>query len=366
MVLGQHSNALFYWSRFIPETLWRGLRPGQRIAHIPGRHELGHKDSLARLMRRLRRERGSVFDIVPETFVLPEDAEALAHALESDAAAAVAGENSGAAGRTWIKKPACESRGRGIQVFRGGDAAVVLRAELDAAACGRGPKHATAAAAVQRAAVQRAAVQRADVDRPLQASAATVVQRYIERPFLIGGKKFDLRVYVLITSVDPLRAYRFSDGIVKFCTHPFREIRNSGKDGAPTDIAMADLGDRYAHLANNAINAGCPGYVESDREDEGSRWTIRGLLRRLRADPSIGPAGTDALEVRLDRMAAALAVGAAPHCETSASVWAPRATRALRSLGSTWSSTRRCGRGSSRSTCVRRSTSPRETPCPDG
>lgn len=46
---------------------------------------------------------------------------------------------------------------------------------------------------------------------PAAAAAAAlesfVVARYLDRPLLLGGRKFDLRIYALVLSFQPLRAY---------------------------------------------------------------------------------------------------------------------------------------------------------------
>jgi tubulin polyglutamylase TTLL6/13 len=44
------------------------------------------------------------------------------------------------------------------------------------------------------------------------------VQRYLSKPYLIDGLKFDLRIYVLIASVDPLKIFVYHQGLARFAT----------------------------------------------------------------------------------------------------------------------------------------------------
>ena len=75
--------------------------------------------------------------------------------------------------------------------------------------------------------------------RVVRAACAAAAVRYIAEPYLIDGRKFDLRLYCLLTSVDPLRVYLFEEGLVRFSTHKY---------------SMRNLRCRFAHLTNYSLN----------------------------------------------------------------------------------------------------------------
>lgn len=50
---------------------------------------------------------------------------------------------------------------------------------------------------------------------------AFVVQRYVSRPLLVHARKFDIRQWVLVTSVEPLVAWAFGQPYLRFCATPY-------------------------------------------------------------------------------------------------------------------------------------------------
>ena len=67
-----------------------------------------------------------------------------------------------------------------------------------------------------------------------------VAQRYITNPLLVNDRKFHVRLYLLITSLRPLRAYLHKEGLVLFATSNYTINRES-------------LSDLSIHLTNAAV-----------------------------------------------------------------------------------------------------------------
>uniref|UniRef100_A0A8D2Q8U7 Tubulin polyglutamylase TTLL11 n=1 Tax=Varanus komodoensis TaxID=61221 RepID=A0A8D2Q8U7_VARKO len=98
-----------------------------------------------------------------------------------------------------------------------------------------------------------------------------VVQEYISKPLLIDKLKFDLRLYVLLKSLDPLEIYVARDGLCRFCTEPYQE---------PT---LKNLHLSFMHLTNYSLNVLSGKFVHSNSGNTGSKRTFASILARLAA-----------------------------------------------------------------------------------
>ena len=54
---------------------------------------------------------------------------------------------------------------------------------------------------------------------------ATVVQEYLNDPYLIDGLKFDMRIYVLVLSCDPMKIFMHKEGLVRFATEQYQKVQ---------------------------------------------------------------------------------------------------------------------------------------------
>ncbi|KAJ3166339.1 Tubulin polyglutamylase ttll6, partial [Irineochytrium annulatum] len=190
------------------------MEPYQKINHFPGMHEICRKDALARNLSRLSRLLPKDYNFFPKTWTLPSDWEDLRLSIKSRRR------------QTFIAKPDHGCQGKGIFLFRS---------------------------------LKAIAPHRSDGDM--------IVQSYIPRPFLIDHLKFDLRVYVLVTSVDPLRVFIHRDGLARFATQKY------------ADPSEANIADTCMHLTNYAINKHSSNFVKAESEDAGSKRTIASVLK---------------------------------------------------------------------------------------
>ena len=100
---------------------------------------------------------------------------------------------------------------------------------------------------------------------------------YISNPLTVDKLKFDLRVYVALTSINPLRIYMYDEGLVHFATAEYR---------APTEENHSKHHNKYVHLTNYSINKkNQNGFIASHTakgEAYGTKWSFKALRQVLR------------------------------------------------------------------------------------
>ena len=70
-----------------------------------------------------------------------------------------------------------------------------------------------------------------------------MVQPFMNDPFLIDNKKFDMRCYVLVTSISPLRAYMYGEGLARFAASNYSHNATNGgrRDQYLTNTSVGKL-----------------------------------------------------------------------------------------------------------------------------
>ena len=92
-----------------------------------------------------------------------------------------------------------------------------------------------------------------------------LLTRYINPPHLINNKKYDFRIYILVTGLAPFRLYIYTEGLVRFASENYS-----------TDIK--DLKKSYRHLTNISLNKkNKDAFVIANDLDteEGNRWSFK-------------------------------------------------------------------------------------------
>ncbi len=109
--------------------------------------------------------------------------------------------------------------------------------------------------------------------RDIDPNADAIVQVYLDQPLLLtGGLKFDMRIYALITSVNPLRIYVHDEGFARFCTIPY-ECPNKQNSNS------------MQHLTNYSLNKNNDSFIknkDTEHTDVGHKWSLGSLRKRLR------------------------------------------------------------------------------------
>lgn len=76
-----------------------------------------------------------------------------------------------------------------------------------------------------------------------------VIQPFLARPYLVKGRKFDFRTYVLVTSIYPLRIYFYKEGLVRFASSKYNY--NATRGGKEQEyLTNTSVGKKFSLLSD--------------------------------------------------------------------------------------------------------------------
>lgn len=227
----------------------------QKVNHFRNDRELCRKDLLVKNLKKYKRHlqrsnpiEGDTYDFWPTTYVLPGDYALFAEEFKRNPSS------------TWIMKPVGRAQGKGIFIFQ--KLSQISKWKSDsryASSTGGGSGSSAGTSGGGGADLDGAKKTKAD-SRGGDAEAY-IVQRYVANPYLVAGRKFDMRIYALVTTYAPLTVWLYRGG---FCRFSSARYSNNA----------ADLENVFMHLTNVAIQKKSADYA---KDEHGGKWDVRHL-----------------------------------------------------------------------------------------
>lgn len=91
----------------------------------------------------------------------------------------------------------------------------------------------------------------------------------MRNPYLIDGYKFDLRIYVLVTNVQPLRIFMHKEGLARFASEKFK---------------LKAFNNPFIHLTNYAINKDNANFTADETGETGHKRSLQSVFKKLEED----------------------------------------------------------------------------------
>ena len=245
------------------------LSQGQKVNHFRSHFLLTRKDNLAKHVRKAKREaekdgrlaEAKKFDIIPQTFLLPTEYSLFVDFFKK--------ESANSARPIYIAKPIGRSQGKGIFLF---DRLASISEWRQATF---GPVPTSSQGTLQSESPEE--------ESSSMNSEPYIVQRYIHNPLLIGGKKFDMRLYALVTSYSPLNVWIYRTGFARFAHTRYA-------------LTKETLENTTMHLTNVAVQKKAENYDS----EIGGKWDLNRM--RIFLKSVYGETAIDELFVNLEQI----------------------------------------------------------------
>ncbi|ANQ07856.1 Uncharacterized protein PCOAH_00022530 [Plasmodium coatneyi] len=204
----------------ISDDRFRKLKKFQKINHFVGMKGITRKDELCKNLKKMKKKFPQSYNFFPLTWILPNEISDFKNYFKKESGS-----------KTYIVKLKNSCQGKGIYLTK----------SLD----------------------------------NINKYDSCVIQKYIHKPLLINGLKFDIRLYVLVTGCDPLRIFLHEDGLVRFSIEKYKLPKSK------------NLKQVNMHLTNFSINKKSDKFENSLHPDDattGHKRSWKAFLKKLKEE----------------------------------------------------------------------------------